>query len=94
MATVDVIAGRAHPPARISGWRRRGTRSRRRRANEPAHLAAALTSARRPGGRIVICFSLANRPPPRRPTLLPDACGVAQASVAVTTPRIVAGHAG
>jgi hypothetical protein len=44
-------------------------RLRRRRASAPRRRAApsieaGRTSARGPRGRIVICFSLANRPPP------------------------------
>lgn len=62
--TLALIAGWMPGEATIARWRTRGTRSRPRRANGPAPVAAAHASARRPGGRIVICFSLANRPPP------------------------------
>jgi hypothetical protein len=62
--TLALIAGWMPGEATIARWQTRGPRSRRRRANGPAPVAAAHASARRPGGRIVICFSLANRPPP------------------------------
>ncbi len=62
--TLALIAGWMPGETTIARWRTRGTRARRRRANGPAPVAAAHASARRPGGRIVICFSLANRPPP------------------------------
>jgi hypothetical protein len=62
--TLALMAGWMPGETTIARWRTRGTRSRRRRPNAPVRVAAAHTSARRPGGRIVICFSLANRPPP------------------------------
>jgi hypothetical protein len=62
-----LVAGWMPGEAAIARWRSLHTRTRPRRAG--ARTGAPHTSPARACSRIVICFALANRPPPARRTV-------------------------